>query len=176
MDYGYYRELRDTHVPALFFGNPLHMIRVARAGIVVSESIDIAVAVDTPAGLFAPVLQNVPSLQLTDISRKVRDLVERARSRQLTPEDLRGGIFTISNLGRYRVDAFTPIINLPQTAILGIGRIAREPILVGDDLDIRDQVSLSLTFDHRVVDGAPAADFLTTLCEYVENPVPWLIA
>ena len=75
-----------------------------------------------------------------------------------------------------QLSQFTPIINLPQTAVLGIGRIAREPVVVGDEIGICDQVSLSLTFDHRVVDGAPAADFLTTLCEYVENPAPWLIA
>ena len=88
---------------------------------------------------------------------------------------MRGGVFTITNLGAFGVDAFTPIIDHPQCAILGVGRIQRRPTAAGDQVVIRDLVTLSLTFDHRIVDGAPAARFLQTLTQYLENPGPRLM-
>ena len=88
---------------------------------------------------------------------------------------MQGGTFTISNLGAYGVDAFTPIINLPQCAILGIGRIARKPAVHEGQVVPRDLVTLSLSFDHRVVDGGPAARFLNTVREYVQEPDLWLL-
>ena len=145
------------------------------AGIVIPEGIHIAIAIDTPAGLLAPVLRNVPTLPLSEITRQVGDFARRATQRQLIPDELRGGTFTVTNLGRYRVDTFTPILNAPQTAILGVGQIVREPTVVGEAVAIRSRVSLNLTFDHRVVDGATAADFLTTLGNFVERPAPWLV-
>ncbi len=144
-------------------------------GIVVPDGVHIAVAVDTEHGLLAPVLRNVPELPIAEITRQLPALIQRARARQLTPAELQGGTFTLSNLGGYAVDGFTPILNLPQSAILGIGRISREPIVVGDKIVVGDQVSLSLTFDHRVHDGAPAADFLQTVCEILKQPGPWLM-
>ncbi len=81
----------------------------------------------------------------------------------------------MTNLGAFGVDAFTPIINLPQCAILGIGRIERRPAVIEDEVVARDQMTLSLTFDHRIVDGAPAARFLQTLNKMIENPGPWLM-
>ncbi len=139
-------------------------------GLIVPDGIHIAVGVDTEQGLIAPVLRDVPFLPLTELSRQLRDLIERAHTRKLTTEELQGGTFTLSNLGRSCVDGFTPIVNLPQSAILGIGRIRREPTVVEDEIVIRDQVSLSLTFDHRVHDGVPAAAFLQTLSEILERP------
>ena len=93
----------------------------------------------------------------------------------MTPQDLQGGTFTVSDLGAFGIDAFTPIINVPQCAILGLGRIARLPAVVGDQIVPRDTITLSLTFDHRIVDGAPAARFLAALRTAIENPGPWLV-
>jgi len=87
---------------------------------------------------------------------------------------MQGGCFTVSNLGSYGVDAFTPIINYPECAVLGVGRIARRPAVIGDAVVPRDQLTLSLTFDHRIVDGAPAARFLQTLSQAIDDPTPWL--
>jgi pyruvate dehydrogenase E2 component (dihydrolipoamide acetyltransferase) len=93
----------------------------------------------------------------------------------LTPADQRDGVFTITNLGSFGIDAFTPIINLPQTSILGMGAIRREPVVLDDgQMAALELIWLSLTFDHRVVDGAPAARFLQTLSTAIENPSAWL--
>jgi pyruvate dehydrogenase E2 component (dihydrolipoamide acetyltransferase) len=86
------------------------------------------------------------------------------------PDDLSGGTFTISNLGMYRVDGFTPVINLPEAAILGVGRITAKPVVKDEAIVVRKMMSLSLVFDHRLVDGAPAARFLDYICELIEEP------
>jgi pyruvate dehydrogenase E2 component (dihydrolipoamide acetyltransferase) len=137
--------------------------------------IHIAVAVDTSAGLLAPVVRDVQQLGVREIAIRLSDLTSRAESGQLAREELTGGTFTISNLGAYGIDAFTPIINIPQCAILGLGRIEKRPAVVGDQIVPRDQMVLSLTFDHRIVDGAPAARFLAALRQAIENPGPWLV-
>jgi pyruvate dehydrogenase E2 component (dihydrolipoamide acetyltransferase) len=139
-------------------------------GLVTPASLDIAVAVDTPQGLLTPVLRDVAALPLNVVSQSLTDLITRARMCRLAPEETRGGVFTVTNLGGYRVEAFTPLLNMPQTAILGVGRIAPQPMAVEGRVEVCDRVTLSLTFDHRVVDGATAAALLTTLCELVENP------
>jgi pyruvate dehydrogenase E2 component (dihydrolipoamide acetyltransferase) len=144
------------------------------AGLVHADRIDIGIAVDTDAGLLVPVIRDVPALGLAAVAARARDLVERARRGSLTAGDLRGGCFTVTNLGAFGVDAFTPIINPPECAVLGVGRIARRPVMAGDRVLGREVVTLSLTFDHRVVDGAPAARFLQTLATCLENPAPWL--
>jgi pyruvate dehydrogenase E2 component (dihydrolipoamide acetyltransferase) len=143
--------------------------------IIAPDGIHIAIAVDTPAGLLAPVVRDVPSLGLREIAAQTQGLKVRAHAAQLTPQDLQGGTFTVSNLGAFGIDAFTPIINVPQCAILGLGRIARLPAVVGDQIVPRDTITLSLTFDHRIVDGAPAARFLAALRTAIENPGPWLV-
>jgi pyruvate dehydrogenase E2 component (dihydrolipoamide acetyltransferase) len=88
---------------------------------------------------------------------------------------MQGGTFTITNLGSFGIETFTPIINLPECAILGLGRIERRPVMVGEQVAARERMSLSLTFDHRIVDGAPASRFLQHLVRLIENPSPWLI-
>jgi pyruvate dehydrogenase E2 component (dihydrolipoamide acetyltransferase) len=138
--------------------------------IVVHREINIGVAVDTDAGLLVPVIRGVPELSLWQIAIQSRDLAARARDRRLRPDELQGGTFTVTNLGAFGIDAFTPILNPPQGAVLGIGRIARRPAVVNDQVIPRDLVSLSLTFDHRLVDGAPAARFLQSLVAMVEDP------
>jgi pyruvate dehydrogenase E2 component (dihydrolipoamide acetyltransferase) len=94
----------------------------------------------------------------------------------LKAEEMRGGTFTVTNLGAFGIDAFTPILNHPEAAILGIGRMRREPVVRDNQIVVRDTVVLSLTFDHRILDGAPAARFLQRLCQLVENPGPYLVA
>jgi pyruvate dehydrogenase E2 component (dihydrolipoamide acetyltransferase) len=102
-------------------------------------------------------------------------LAEKARQRRLTPDDLQGGTFTITNLGTYGIDAFTPIIKLPECAILGVGRIISKPAVYNEEIVPRKMMTLSLTFDHRVVDGAPAARFLGSIRDYAEHPSLWLV-
>jgi pyruvate dehydrogenase E2 component (dihydrolipoamide acetyltransferase) len=143
--------------------------------IVTPDGIHIAIAVDTPSGLLAPVVRNVSGLGVREIAVRMRDLQVRAHASQLEASDLTGGTFTISNLGAFGIDAFTPIINVPQCGILGLGRIAKRPTVVGDQIFARDTMTLSLTFDHRIVDGAPAARFLAVVRTALENPGPWLV-
>jgi pyruvate dehydrogenase E2 component (dihydrolipoamide acetyltransferase) len=138
--------------------------------IVSPEGIHIGVAVDADAGLMVPVVRDVPSLSLSQLSARTRDLIERARQRRIAAHELQGGTFTVTSLGAFCVDAFTPIINPPECAVLGVGRIQRRPAVLDDQIVIRDQLTLSLTFDHRITDGAPAARFLQTLSGLIENP------
>ena len=137
--------------------------------IVSPDGVHIGIAVDTDAGLLVPVIRDVPKLSLKDLSMRSRDLIDRARQRKLSASELQGGTFTVTSLGAFGIDAFTPIINYPECAILGIGRIRRCPVVREDQIVIRDQMTLSLTFDHRITDGAPAARFLQTLSATIEN-------
>jgi pyruvate dehydrogenase E2 component (dihydrolipoamide acetyltransferase) len=133
----------------------------------------IGIAVDTPDGLLVPVLRDVATSSLSDLARRSRELIEAAQSRRLRPEDLTGGTFSITNLGGFGIDAFTPIINFPETAVLGVGAIRKQAVaLESGELCAREQMTLSLTFDHRVVDGAPAARFLHALVQLIEDPPP----
>jgi pyruvate dehydrogenase E2 component (dihydrolipoamide acetyltransferase) len=108
-------------------------------------------------------------MNIQQIAAMSRALIDDARNNRLTPEQLARGTFTVTNLGRLGIDVFTPIINLPQCAILGIGRVARGLVMLDDKVVARQLVPLSLTFDHRVVDGAPAARFLETLVQLIES-------
>lgn len=144
--------------------------------IVVEQGIHIGIAVDTEAGLLVPVVRDVAGLGLRQLAAHSRDLIDRARQRRLRPEELQGGTFTISNLGSLGIDAFTPIINHPECAILGVGRVQRQAVMVQDTVVGRDMATLSLTFDHRIVDGAPAARFLQSVAQLIENPAPQLIS
>jgi pyruvate dehydrogenase E2 component (dihydrolipoamide acetyltransferase) len=137
--------------------------------------IHIGIAVDTETGLLVPVLRDVPSLGLRQLAIQSSELIERAHTRRLTAKEMEGGTFTVTNLGGFCIDAFTPILHAPQSAILGIGRVQRRPAVLGELIVPREQITLSLTFDHRVVDGAPAAQFLQTLSQMIENPGPWLM-
>jgi pyruvate dehydrogenase E2 component (dihydrolipoamide acetyltransferase) len=133
------------------------------------RAINIAFAVDNNGELVAPVIEDVPSLTLSEIAQQSRKLAEKARVGALSQAELQTGTFTVTNLGAYGIDAFTPVINLPQSAILGIGRIVKEPVVKGDAIVIGQTMTLSLTFDHRVIDGAPAAAWLQRLCTSIEK-------
>ena len=137
------------------------------------DEIHVGIAVDTNAGLLVPVVTNVDVRDLSDLARETSDLVQKARQGDLKAENLQGGTFTITNLGAYGIDVFTPIVNLPECAILGVGRIAARPAVYEGRIVPRDLVALSLTFDHRVVDGGPAARFLDTIRRHVERPELW---
>ncbi len=139
------------------------------------SSIHIGIAVDTEAGLFVPVIRDVTTQTLKEVALRSRDLIERARSGRLIAQELGGATFTLTNLGAFGIDAFTPIINYPECAILGVGRILRQPVAMKEFISLCDVVTLSLTFDHRALDGAPAARFLNTLTALIESPVPTLI-
>lgn len=134
------------------------------------EQISIGLAVDTDRGLVVPVIRNVGDLRLADVMHISRNLVERARAGRLLPDDLHGGTFTLSNMGAFDVEASTPIINAPECAILGVGRIAPRPAVVNGELCVRETVTLSLSYDHRAIDGAPAARFLERVKRLVEDP------
>ena len=137
--------------------------------------INIGVAVALEDGLVVPVVRDADKERLSEISGQVKNFAERARSNQLTPGELQGGTFTITNLGNFGIDAFTPIINPPESAILGVGRILKKPVVHNDEIVIRSMLTLSLTFDHRVVDGAPAAQFLQTVSGYIQDPYLLLV-
>ena len=144
-------------------------------GIHLLEEINIGVAVALEDGLVVPVIRNAAQEGLSVISAQVKAFAEKARNNQLTPGELQGGTFTLTNLGNFGVDAFTPIINPPECAILGVGRILKKPVVHNDEIVVRSMLTLSLTFDHRVVDGAPAAQFLQTLAGYIQEPYLLLV-
>lgn len=146
--------------------------------VILRGAINIAVAVDTERGLLAPVLRNADLLSLLELTTASAELVDLARGGALKPEHLGEASFTISNLGMYDIDAFTPIISLPQAAVLGIGRIRPRQVVIDAEAErsaVRHMMTLSLTFDHRLVDGAPAARFLQRVKQYVETPYLWLV-
>lgn len=156
--------------------HPMMAARWEESHLVLPNAIHIGIAVDADEGLIVPVLRDVPSLSLMQLASHSRELIGRVRSNEFKADDLQGGVFTITNLGAFGIDAFTPIINQPETAILGVGCIRREPAVVDNQIVPRDQVTLSLAFDHRIVDGAPAAKFLQAIRQAVENPSAWLLS
>lgn len=139
-------------------------------GIVQHTQINIGVAVDTERGLLVPVLVDVDLRDVYDLSQDLEDKIACAKTGKITADELRGGTFTITNLGGYGIDSFTPIINLPECAILGIGRIKASPVVRVGVVVPGQTISLSLTFDHRVIDGSPAARFLQEVVRIIENP------
>ncbi len=138
--------------------------------ITLKSNINMAVAVGLPGDLLvAPTIIDAGNMSLTERVAARRDVVDRALAGKLNVKEMTTGTFTISNIGRSRVRFFTPIINAPQLAILGIGEANPRPWNVDGQIKLRPVMGLSLTFDHRAVNGAPAADFLTDLCQNIEN-------
>ena len=133
------------------------------------RGIHVGLAVALDEGLIVPVIRDADRKSLEDIAGEAKTLAEKARTGRLTLEDVSGGTFTVSNLGMYGVDAFTPILNTPQTGILGVGRIVEKPALYRGEIARRSTMVLSLTFDHRVIDGAPAGAFLQTVADLLAH-------
>lgn len=133
------------------------------------DHISVGVAVALDEGLIVPVIRNTDKKSLQEIAQEARNLAEKARAGKLTLEEVSGGTFTVSNLGMYGVDGFTPILNTPQTGILGVGRIVEKPVIYRGEIAKRSMMVLSLTFDHRVIDGAPAGAFLQTVADLLAH-------
>jgi pyruvate dehydrogenase E2 component (dihydrolipoamide acetyltransferase) len=133
------------------------------------EDVNVGLAVATEDGLVVPVMHNADRKSLNEIDTAIRELTEKARQGKLAKEDVTGGTFTISNLGMYDVEFFTPIINPPEAAILGVGKIAEKPVVIDGKIEIKPMIVLSLSYDHRIVDGAPAADFLRKVKAKIEK-------
>jgi pyruvate dehydrogenase E2 component (dihydrolipoamide acetyltransferase) len=144
--------------------------------IFIPSSINIGLAVDTEEGLVVPVVRAVENKSVRQIATESRTLIEKVQAHKIAPAEMQDATFTITNLGAYQIDAFTPIIPPAQCAILGVGRITKKPAVYQDQVVPRHRVALSLTFDHRIVDGGPAARFLNTIRTYVEEPALWLTA
>lgn len=136
---------------------------------------NIGVAVATDAGLMVPVVKNVEQKSILELAAEINDLVERARKRKVTPEEMQGGTFTITNFGAIGGDFATPIINHPETAILGLGTIKQRPVVEDGEVVARHTLPLSLSIDHRVIDGADGARFCNRVIEYLENPTLLLL-
>ena len=139
------------------------------------SEINIGLAVALDEGLVTPVIRGADGKSLAQLAAENRDLAARTREGRTRPEEISGGTFTITNLGANDIDGFTPIINPPQVGILGVGRVVEKPVIVNGEIAKGETMYLSLTFDHRVIDGAPAAEFLQTVKNLLEDPW-WMVA
>jgi pyruvate dehydrogenase E2 component (dihydrolipoamide acetyltransferase) len=152
--------MRHREVNALFEGDAVRLL----------PSADIGIAVATERGLVVPVIRGCERLTIPEIAAARADLVERARSGKLQQADIEGGSFTISNLGMYGVEQFVAVLNPPQAAILAVGAAAETPVARDGAVEIRPRMTMTLTCDHRSIDGATAADFLRTVKTFLEEP------
>ena len=140
-----------------------------------NNHIHIGVAVGVDEGLIVPVLKFVDQMSIVDINSKVKDLAGRARNKKLTPEEMQGSTFTISNLGMFDIESFTSIINSPNSVILSVGSIVQKPIVKNGNIEVGNTMKVTLACDHRVVDGLTGSKFLQTLREFIENPITMII-
>jgi pyruvate dehydrogenase E2 component (dihydrolipoamide acetyltransferase) len=138
--------------------------------ILIHDAVNMGVAVALPEGLIVPVLHEAHKKELLQIAKEGRELAKKAREGTLTVDEVTGGTFTLTNLSMFEVDGFTPILRPPETGILGVGRVKEKPAVYEGEISIRPMMFVSLTFDHRVVDGAPAAEFLQNLARCLEHP------
>ena len=144
---------------------------LARKEMILKQYVHIGVAVDTPGGLLVPVIRDADRKGIETLAVELNDLAAKTRERRMSPADLEGGTFTISNLGGIGGTAFTPIVYAPQVAILGVSRAETEPVWDGSEFGPRLVMPLSLTYDHRVIDGADGARFLRWICQAIEKPI-----
>ncbi|MEP6752413.1 MAG: dihydrolipoamide acetyltransferase family protein [Candidatus Dormiibacterota bacterium] len=138
-------------------------------GVVLKRYINLGIAVSIPDGLIVPVLKDADQLGFTELVRSINDLVERARTKQLKPDDVQGGTFTLNNTGSTGSVASQPIINQPQAAILTTESIVKRPVVIGDGIAVRDMMNMCLSFDHRIIDGMMAGQFLGTIKKRLED-------
>lgn len=138
--------------------------------ILLHDAVNIGIAVSLREGLIVPVLRDADKKGLLQIARESRELAQKAREGTLAVDDVTGGTFTISNVSMLEVDGFTPILRSPETGILGVGRVKEKPVVYDGEIAIRSMMFLSLTFDHRVLDGTPAMAFLETVARYLQHP------
>ena len=145
------------------------------AEIILKKYYNIGVAVDIEGGLLVPVIKGADEKSILDIAKELQGLSDRTKNRTIDLADMKGGTFTITNYGSIGGIHGTPIINYPEAAILGVGRIMEKPVVKDGKIVIRKILPLSLSFDHRILDGAEAARFVNTLMEYLEDPGKLLI-
>ena len=138
-------------------------------------SVDISVAIAVEGGLFTPILKNVEQLNLREISNKMKDFVSRANSGKLLPKEYEGGNFSLSNLGMFGIDSFSAIINPPQSGILAIGSITKKPLVINNEIKIKNCMTCKLSGDHRVIDGAVGAKLLKEFKSIIENPIKMIV-
>jgi pyruvate dehydrogenase E2 component (dihydrolipoamide acetyltransferase) len=150
--------------------HPRAMAQYTPEGLRLASAVNVGVAADTPHGLVVPVIREADGLGLAEIASKRTELIERARTGRSLLQDFEAGVFTLSNLGMFRVDSFDAILNPPQAAILAVGRIAERPVAEGGQLIVAPTMMVSLSVDHRVLDGARAARFLNDLVIMMERP------
>jgi pyruvate dehydrogenase E2 component (dihydrolipoamide acetyltransferase) len=150
--------------------HPIMNSTLAEETITLHDRVNLGVAVALENGLIVPNVKDADDKPLTALAGEIRDLAGRARKGGLSMDEIQGGTFTITNVSMFGVDGFTPILNPPETGILGVGRAVQKPAVVDGEIVVRTMMTLSLTFDHRVVDGAPAMAFLRTLADMLENP------
>ena len=160
-----YTDLLIHAVARALLRHPRMNSRLSEEVILLLPEVNVGMAVALEEGLIVPVIANADRKSLREIAAATKDLGERARSGGLKLEDVSGGTFSITNLGNFGVDAFTPILNTGETGILGVGRIIEKPAVYRGEIARRTMLTLSLTFDHRVIDGAPAANFLQTVID-----------
>jgi pyruvate dehydrogenase E2 component (dihydrolipoamide acetyltransferase) len=138
--------------------------------ILLHDGVNMGIAVALADGLIVPVLHDADKKELLQIARESRELIQKAREGNLTVHEVTGGTFTITTLGTFGVDGFTPILRPPETGIIGVGRVKQKPAVFQGEIAIRSMMYLSLTFDHRVVDGAAASEFFQVIARYLEDP------
>jgi pyruvate dehydrogenase E2 component (dihydrolipoamide acetyltransferase) len=154
---------------------PLLNSTLSENKIILRDHINIGIAVARGEDLIVPVIHDADKRSVKEISRLTKDIIQRTRDDQLTERDVLNGTFTISNLGMFDIDFFTPIINPPEAAILGVGKIEKKPVVIHDQIRVRERVTLSLSFDHRIVNGMPASLFLREIKILLENPYRLLV-
>jgi pyruvate dehydrogenase E2 component (dihydrolipoamide acetyltransferase) len=137
--------------------------------------VHVGIAVSTPEGLITPVVRNADTKSVEEISTEVRALAEKAKNRKLMPNEYQGSTFTISNLGAWGIEEFTAIINPPNSAILAVGAAEARPVVIDRQVVIRDRMKITMSCDHRVIDGALGADYLKTLRQYLEQPLRLIV-
>jgi len=168
-----YSDLIHLAVARALRDEPRINCRLDGQAVRIRKEVNLAFAVDLGEGLVAAVIRDADKQSLGDLARAARDLADRARSGRLSPDEMADGTFTVTNLGTVGVEYFTPIINPPQAGILGVGKIMEKPVVRHGGIHVRSMMTLSLVFDHRLIDGAPAARFLTKVKELLEQPA-WM--
>ena len=151
--------------------HPVINTRWSSDGIIWLNAVHMGMAMALDEGLIVPVIRDIGNKSLTNIARKRAELVERGKAGKLMPDEMRGSTFTLSSLGMFGVEEFTAIINQPESAILAVGAILDKPVVIGKEVVIRPVMKLTLSYDHRVIDGAKAAAFTKTLKELMEDPI-----
>ena len=168
-----YNDIIIKAVARALMEHPVVNASVGENEIIYHEYANIGLAVDSGDGLLVPVVKDADLKNVKEIAADTASYVEKAREGKLRPEDMSGGTFTVSSLGMFGIDRFISIINVPESAILSVGRIAKKPVVVTgkdgkDEIVIRQICEFGLSFDHRIIDGARAAEFLQSLREYLE--------